>query len=122
MSFKSVMEHFGHDLKVGLEHLFPYLLTTGQVAVDMFFPGVSALYKQTVASVITAEQAAVAVKDAGGSMTGQQKAAAVFGLMGPIIKQGLIVAGKEGSDAEVQKYIDSVVLILNTAPAPPTGN
>lgn len=121
MGFKSAMQHFGHDIKVGLEDIFPFLLTTGQAAVNLFVPGVGLLYKQTVAAVITAEQSAKVVADAGGTMTGQQKAAAVVGLMGPVIEQGLKDAGKDSSTAGVLNYINSIVTVLNTAPAPPTA-
>lgn len=121
MSFKSLMQHIGHDIKVGLEFILPYAQTTGEVAVSLLAPSLGPLFNQTVAAVATAEQAAVAVKNAGGSLTGQQKAASVVQLMGPLIKQALTDAGKPADDAAVQKYIDSVVTILNTAPAPPSA-
>lgn len=122
MSFKSLMQHIGHDIKVGLEFILPYAQTaTGKVAVSLLAPSLGPLFNQTVAAVATAEQAAVAVKNAGGSLTGQQKAASVVQLMGPLIKQVLTDAGKPADDAAVQKYIDSVVTILNTAPAPPSA-
>jgi hypothetical protein len=65
---------------------------------------------------VTAEQAAAAVGKQG--ETGPQKLAAVAQLMGPLIAQGLADAGKPNTDVEVQAYINSVVTILNTAPAP----
>lgn len=117
--FVSFLKTVGHDLKWFLDHVLPYAATTGAVAVSVFAPGLGPLYNATVQAVITAEQSAAVVANAGGTMTGQQKAEAVFKLIGPIISQGLKDAGKDASDASVQKFIDSVVLILDTAPALP---
>ena len=118
MSFKSVMQHIGHDIKVGLDFILPWAETTGAAAVATFAPGLGPLFNQTVAAVATAEQSAVAVQNAGGTMTGQQKLASVVTLMGPLIAQVLKDAGKDSSTAAVQSYINSVVAVLNVAPAP----
>ena len=118
MSFKSFMQHIGHDIKVGLEFILPWAQTTGEAAVATFLPTLGPLFNQTVAAVATAEQAAVAVNNSGGTMTGEQKLSAVVQLMGPLIAQTLKDAGKDSSIPSVQNYINSVVSVLNIAPAP----
>jgi hypothetical protein len=116
MSFKSVLETIGHDFKVGFEKIFPYIAGPGEVAVALFDPSLSPIFNKTVSAVLTAEQAAAAVgKQAG---TGVQKAASVVALMGPLIAQALADAGKPSDDAAVQTYINAIVTILNTTPAP----
>jgi len=114
MSFTSWLDKIGHDIKVGLDKVLPWAEGAGEVAVSLFFPALGPLYNQTVAAVITAEQAAQA---AGQQKAGPQKLAAVVQLMGPLIAQGLKDAGKPNDDAAVQNYINSIVTILNAAPA-----
>lgn len=104
--FVSFLKAVGHDIKV----ILPWVATTGETAVQLFFPGMSALFNATVGAVSTAEQAFPL------QGSGLQKAAAVTQLMGPLIKQSLVDAGKPADDAAVQKYLDAVVLILDTTP------
>jgi hypothetical protein len=119
MSFKSFLEAVGHDFKKGLDFVLPYAESAGEVAVSIFAPSLGTLFNQTVSAVVTAEQASAAVgKQAG---TGAQKLASVTQLIGPLIKQALTDAGKPGSDAAVQNYINSIVTILNAIPAPPAA-
>jgi hypothetical protein len=119
--FLSFLKTVGHDVKWFLDKILPYAASTGAVAISVFAPGLGPLYNATVQAVIQAEQSAVIVAQSGGTMTGQQKLEAVFKLVGPMISQGLKDAGKDGSDASVQAFINSVVLILDTAPALPTA-
>lgn len=105
--FISFLKAVGHDIKV----ILPWIATTGETAVQLFFPGMSALFNATVGAVSTAEQAFPL------QGSGVQKAAAVLQLMGPLIKQGLADVGQPADDVAVQKYLDAVVLILNTTPA-----
>jgi len=84
----------------------------------MFAPGLGPLFKQTVATIATSEQSAVAVANAGGTMTGAQKLAAVVALIGPLIGQALKDAGKDNSVAAIENYVNGIVAILNLAPAP----
>lgn len=116
MSVKSFLSAVGHDIKKGLDFLLPWAAGAGEVAVGLFAPALGPLFNQTVAAVVTAEQAAAAVGKQEGS--GAQKASAVVVLMGPLIKQVLADSGKSSDDAAVQRYIDAVVQILNAAPAP----
>lgn len=116
MSFISVMDAIGHDLKKGLDFVLPWLQGAGQVAVGIFAPGLGPLFNSTVTAVALAEQKFVALGKATG--TGAQKLADVLQLMEPIIAQGLKDMGKDSSTAAVTTYINAVVAILNAAPAP----
>ncbi len=114
--FVSFLDHVGHDIKVGLDKVLPIAATAGEAAIGIFFPGMGPLFNQTVAAVATAEQNAIAIGQGSGS--GVQKSASVIQLMGGLIKQGLADLGRPNDDAAVQKYIDEVVAILKTIPAP----
>jgi hypothetical protein len=114
--FISFLDKVGHDFKVGLDKVLPIAATAGEAAMSIFVPGGSALFNQTVAAVITAEQSAAAIGQQSG--TGPQKLAAVMQLMGPLIKQALADVGKPNDDASAQRYISSVVTILSAIPAP----
>src|SRR5271167_226437 len=116
MSFKSVLKAIGHDIKVDIEYILPYAETVGKAAISVYFPALGPMYNNTVAAVQLAEKTGVAA-----NLTALQKAEAVLKIAGPLIKVGLTDAGKANDDAAVQKYIDSVVLILDTAPVPPTA-
>jgi hypothetical protein len=113
--FVSFLKKVGEDFVKGLNAILPWASTAGEVAVADFAPALGPLFNQTVSAVVTAEQAAVA---AGQQKTGPSKLSAVVQLMGPLIKQGLSDAGKPADDAAVQTYINSVVQVLNAAPAP----
>jgi len=110
------LEAVGKDFVHGLNLLLPYAETTGEVAVSIFAPSLGPLFNQTVNAVVTAEQSAAAASKQSGS--GPSKLAAVVSIAGPLIAQGLAVAGKSSDTAAVQGYINSVVTVLNTAPAP----
>lgn len=113
--FVAFLENVGHDFKVGLTKIVPIAATAGEVAARIFLPpGASNLFNQTVAAVVTAEQNAAAIRQQTGS--GPQKLAAVVSLMGGLIKQALADMGKSSDDAAVEKYISSVVTILNAVP------
>jgi len=114
--FISFLEAVGRDFKKGLTVALPFIETAGEAAVATFVPALGPLFNQTVSAVVTAEQSAAALGTQSG--TGTQKAAAVVGLVGPLIVQALKDAGKSATAADVQKYIDSIVAILNLAPAP----
>ena len=78
------------------------------------------MFNATVSAVVTAEQAAAAVGKQTGS--GASKLASVVTLMGPLISQGLKDAGKASDDTAVQGYVNSVVAVLNAAPAPSSAS
>lgn len=116
--FVGFLKTVGKDFLKGLHFILPIAATSGEVAVSIFAPQLGALFNHTVAAVVTAEQNAAALGKQDG--TGAQKAAQVLQIAGGLIKQGLEDAGRASDEAEVQKYIDSVVRILNAAP-PPAG-
>ena len=119
MGFKSWLQHIGSEFKKGLEFILPIAEGAGEVAVQLFAPALGPMFNSTVAAVAMAEQKAAALGKQSG--TGAQKMADVLQLMEPVIAQGLVDAGKTNSTADVTKYIESVVTILNTLPAPPTS-
>ena len=116
MSVKSFLETVGRDFK---KFVLPYAATAGEVAVSAFAPALGPMFDSTVTAVVTAEKSAAAVGKQTGS--GTQKLAAVVQLMGPLIAQGLQDAGKPNDTAAVEAYINSVVAVLNAAPAPAAG-
>jgi hypothetical protein len=119
--FVSFLETVGKDFNKGLKFVLPWAEGAGEVAVAAFAPSLGPLFNSTVAAVVTAEQSAAAVGKQSG--TGASKLAAVVQLMGPLIAQGLADAGKAHDDAAVQSYVNSVVTVLNAAPAPtPAAN
>jgi hypothetical protein len=116
MSFKSWLQKVGEDFKKGLDFILPKAETFGEAAVAAFAPSLGPLFNSTVTAVATAEQNFTALGKQTGS--GASKLAAVVGIAGGLIKQGLADAGKASDDAAVQNYVNSVVTVLNAAPAP----
>ena len=115
MSFKSWLQKVGEDFKKGLDYILPYAETTGEAAVSIFAPALGPLFNSTVTAVCMAEQSFAAIGKQ--SKTGASKLAAVVQIAGGLIKQGLADAGQANDDAAVEKYISSVVAVLNVAPA-----
>jgi len=108
--FVSFLETVGKD--------FTKFLPAAETAMAIFEPALSPMFNMTVNAVVTAEQSfAAAGKQTG---TGTQKLAAVVGVAGPLIAQGLADAGKASDTASVENYVSSVVTILNSVPAAPT--
>jgi hypothetical protein len=115
--FVSFLETAGKDIeKIFSKDIVPYL-PMAESAVSAFAPSASPMFNATANAVIMAEQNAAAIGQQVGS--GPQKLAAVTGLIGGLIAQGLKDAGKSNTAADVTGYINSVVSILNTTPAPP---
>ncbi len=119
MSFLSFLKAVGHDFKRGLDYILPWAAGAGEVAVSLFAPALGPLFNSTVSAVVLAEQKAAALGIQSG--TGAQKLADVLQLMEPVIAAGLKDAGKDSSTAAVTAYINSVVQVLNAAPAPPAA-
>ena|SRR6267154_4349056 len=115
MSFISFLKHVGHDFKVGFNYVLPIAETAGEVAVKLYAPELSPLFNGTVSAVVLAEQKYAAL---GQEKVGAKKLADVLSLMEPIIAQGLADAGLNNKTEDVVNYINSVVTILNTLPAP----
>ena len=120
MSAKTFLEAVGKDFKKGLDAILPYAETAGETAVSIFAPSLGPMFNSTVNAVVLAEQNAAAISKQSGS--GVSKLASVVTLMGSLIKQGLTDAGKAADDTAVQNYVNSVVTILNSVPAPGTAS
>lgn len=114
--FVSFLETVGRDFKKGLDFILPWVQGAGEVAVGIFAPALGPLFNQTVNAVVTAEQAAAAIGKQTGS--GAMKLSSVLQIMEPLISQALADLGKAHDQAAVIAYINSVVTILNAAPAP----
>jgi len=111
----TILEVAAKDFVKGLRIIMPYAATAGEVAVAEFAPALGPLFNQTVSAIITAEQSGAAIK---GGLTSPQKLQAVVGLMGPLIAQGLADAGKANDTPAVEGYVNSVLAVLQAAPAP----
>jgi hypothetical protein len=116
MSVKTFLEAAGKDFMKGLDVILPYAETTGEAAVAVFAPSLGPLFNQTVTAIVTAEQNAAAAGTQ--AKTGEAKLKAVISIAGSLIEQGLKDAGKSATAADVTNYINSVVGVLNVAPAP----
>lgn len=114
--FVSFLEAVGKDFQKGLAFMLPIAASSGEVAVAAFAPALGPLFNSTVSAVVLAEQKYAALKTQTG--TGAQKLADVVQLIGPVVSQGLADAGKANDQAAVTGYINSVVSVLNAAPAP----
>lgn len=114
--FVSFLETVGKDFQKFLSAVLPYAAGPAEVAVAAFAPALGPMFNATVAAVVTAEQSAAAAGKQTGS--GAQKLASVVSLMGPLIAQGLADGGKSSDTAAVTGYVNSVVAVLNAAPAP----
>ncbi|MGA2338221.1 MAG: hypothetical protein ABSG08_22845 [Terriglobales bacterium] len=116
MSAKTFLETVGKDFVKGLEAILPYAAGPGEVAVSLFAPALGPLFNSTVAIVVAVEQKYAALGKQSG--TGAQKLADVLQIAQPVIAQGLNIAGKSNETALATNYVNSVVAVLNAAPAP----
>ena len=114
MSFKSVLQKIGEDF----EKVLPWLEKGGQV-LAVFDPSLGALFNTTVNIVGTVEQKYAALGQQSGTGTAKLADALQIGL--PVIAQGLKLAGKSSTTADVTNYVNAVVAVLNAAPAPATA-
>lgn len=114
--FVSFLETVGRDFQKGLVAILPWAEGAGEVAVALFAPALGPMFNTTVTAVALAEQKYTALGKQTGS--GASKLSDVVQMIGPLISQGLKDAGKSGDDAAVQSYVQSVVAVLNAAPAP----
>ena len=114
--FVSFLEAVGRDFQKGLTAVLPYAAGAGETAVSLFAPSLGPMFNSTVNAVVLAEQKYAALKQQTG--TGASKLADVTQLIGPVIAQGLTDAGKTADATAVAGYVNSVVTVLNAAPAP----
>lgn len=111
MSFKSVMTWIGEEFEKAL----PWI-QKGISVLSVFDPTLGAAFNITANIAATVEQKYAALgKQAG---TGAQKLADALQIGEPVIAQALKLAGKPNDTAAVTSYINAVVQVMNTAPAP----
>jgi len=110
MSFKSFLQQVGEDFQKAL----PWLQKAGAFA-SVFDPSLGTLFSTTVNIVATVEQKYAALGKQSG--TGTAKLADALAIGEPVIAQGLKLAGKSSTTADVTNYINSIVTVLNAAPA-----
>lgn len=113
--FVSTLETIGKDFEKGIAAILPYAETTGETAVSLFAPSLGPLFNSTVNIVATVEQKYAALGKQSG--TGASKLADALQIGEPVIAQGLKIAGKSATTIDVTNYINSVVAVLNAAPA-----
>lgn len=118
--FVSWLEHVGQDFKKGLDFTLRIAETEGEAAVAEFAPALGPIFNTTVTGIALAEQNLTALGKQSG--TGEAKLALALQILEPVISQGLATAGKASDTAAVTAYINSVVTILNAAPAPVVAN
>jgi hypothetical protein len=111
MSFKSVLQKIGEDFEKAL----PWLEKGIQV-LTAFDPALGELFNTTANIVATVEQKYAALGKQSG--TGAQKLADALQIGEPVIAQGLKLTGKASDTAAVTNYINAVVAVMNTTPAP----
>ena len=107
-----LLEAVGRDFKKEL----PFLIRTGGAVVTAFAPELGPLFNKVANSVLTAEQNFAAIGKQSG--TGESKAASVIAVCGNLIEADLTAAGKSATAADIAKYVDDVVGVLNLTPAP----
>lgn len=114
----------GNKFVSWLEHIGKAILHIAEsrevaTAVQLFAPQLGSAFNLTVNACAMAEQKWAALGKQNG--TGEQKLADVLLIAKPVIAQALADIGKPNDDAAVEKYVNSVVAVLNAAPAPIVG-
>jgi hypothetical protein len=109
--FVSFLEAVGKDFTNAL----PWLQKGGAV-LTLFDPAMGSLFNTTLNIVAVVEQKWAALGQQSG--TGIQKLADAVQIGEPVIAQGLKLAGKPSTTADVEAYINSVVAVASLAPAP----
>jgi hypothetical protein len=111
MSFKSFLQKVGEDFT----KVLPWLEKGASIAT-IFDPALGTVFGTTLNIVATVEQKYAALGKQSG--TGAQKLADALLIGEPVIAQGLKLAGKAYDTPAVTNYINAVVQVANTAPAP----
>ena len=121
MSFKSVMDRIGEDVKVVWAEVVKYLPAAENLA-KLIFPaqaaGVDAVINMTSLiqqAVATVEQKFAAQGEPTG--TGEQKLAQVLAIVSPVVLQTLAAAELPTDTAYVTNVVNAVVAILNVQQA-----
>ena len=114
-SFKTILGDIGHFL----EKVFsPGVIQIAASVLDIAFPALMPLINSTATAIINVENAAIAAGKQSGS--GEQKAALVIQAIEAQYTQFANLNGIPVVPAAMQKYVDAVVALLNSFPAPGT--
>lgn len=102
--------HLGQQTEKGIELVSPYL---GDIAalISIANPVLGAAFLATGKTVVLVEQKFSAIGKQSG--TGAQKAAEVFAVAGSVVESALRQGGHASAEADVKKYIDYIVSVLN---------
>lgn len=118
--FVTFLESIGHDFKVGLTKLDPFIkdgigiATAAEGEISTLDPALGVIFKTVVTTVSEVEQKFAAMGTQTG--TGIQKLATAVTILEPVVSQAFSAAGKASDTATVSKYISSVVDFLNAIP------
>jgi len=123
MTFVSLMDKIGHDIKVVWQDVVKYLPAASALA-SLIFPAQAAGIAGVVNSVDLIQQAVATVEQkfaAAGNPTGTgpQKLAQVISLVSPTVTQLLSAEGLNYNQAQITNIVNAVVAILNVQAAPP---
>lgn len=123
--FVTFLDTVGHDFKVGLQKLDPWvregivLATAAETEVSALDPAIGVIFRTVVATVSSIEQKFAAMGQQAG--TGVKKLAEATTILQPVVAQAFAAAGKVADLATVQNYISAVVGFLNAIPASVTA-
>jgi hypothetical protein len=123
--FVTFLEAIGHDFKVGLQKLDPFMRKAVAIAqaaepeIAALDPAIGVIFTTVVSTISTIEQKFAAMGAQSG--TGAQKLAEATTILQPLVTQAFTAAGKAADAATVQNYISAVVNFLNAIPASPTA-
>jgi hypothetical protein len=119
MSFVSVLEHVGkvvwNVFKVGEK-----VALAAEPFVDAAVPALANVYNTVLASVIQAQTTGEAALAAGSNANANNamKLAVVIAAVTPTVTQTLATLGIAADKTVVTNYVNAVVALLNTLPAP----
>ena len=116
MSFKSVLEHIGHGILVGL-HITEQVAVVAEPFVAVAAPQIVGLYSGILSAAMSAEAAA-----AGSSGTGAQKLALVLAGQLPNIEKVFADNGIAMPTADINKWASAIVDTIKLIPAPSAAN
>ena len=117
MSFISIMDAVGRDVKLAYTDVVKYLPTAAALA-ETIFVGQTGKITGVVNAVGLIQQAVVLVEQKFAAIgtptgTGTQKSAQVLTIVGPIVTQLFVAEGISFNATTVQNVINGVVAILN---------
>lgn len=100
----------GQDAEKGITIAAPYISDISAL-VSLSNPALGLAISTVGSTVVLVEQKFAAIGKQSG--TGEQKAADVLAVAGPVLSDALAKSGHASGAADVQKYIDLIVTLLN---------